>query len=499
MMKMMPTRNSLLDNGIPLFAAVIVYSCLIFAQKLFNDGDTFWHIAAGQWILDHGSAPRADPFSYSFAGAPWTAHEWLSEVLMALAYRAAGWNGVLLLAGFAAAATAGLLAIHLGRYLRPLPRSLVLYFGLICCAGSLLARPHLLALPALELWTAGLLVAAEERRAPSYWLLPVMTVWANLHGSFVLGLALTAPFAADALARSEAGDRIRLARRWALFAGGAVGAALLTPRGVHGLIFPFQLMAMKSLAGIGEWRSTDFSTNPPLEISLLLALFHLFSRGIRISPVRAIVLIGLLYLALHHARNQIILGIVAPLVLAEPLARAADAGNRASERMKAIGQRSAGLLTAVFVVAACVTVIQLNRPLGPADTRAFPSTALSHVPQELVAAPVLNAYDFGGALIFEGIKPFIDGRTDLYGDDFVQDYFAISGGDPAKLETALQRYRVQWTIFETNSIVAKMLDNMPGWRRLYSDGIAVIHVRNAQPRGAPFDFVAEKTPPISTN
>ena len=53
---------------------------LLVGNKLLNDPDTYWHIVVGQWILAHGF-PHADPFSFTFAGKPWIAKEWLSQLL----------------------------------------------------------------------------------------------------------------------------------------------------------------------------------------------------------------------------------------------------------------------------------------------------------------------------------------------------------------------------------------------------------------------------------
>ena len=68
--------------------AVFLFTLAAFSPQVLGDGDTWSHVATGEWIIAHGSAPHADPFSHSMAGAPWTAHEWLSEVLLALAFRA---------------------------------------------------------------------------------------------------------------------------------------------------------------------------------------------------------------------------------------------------------------------------------------------------------------------------------------------------------------------------------------------------------------------------
>src|SRR5580692_50998 len=88
----------------PTLAALIAFAVVLFSPNVLGDGDTWWHLKAGDWILAHGAVPRVDPFSFTMAGAPWTTHEWLSETLLALAFRGAGWSGVLVLTAVAMAA-----------------------------------------------------------------------------------------------------------------------------------------------------------------------------------------------------------------------------------------------------------------------------------------------------------------------------------------------------------------------------------------------------------
>ncbi|HEY2132141.1 MAG TPA: hypothetical protein VGH36_04070 [Acetobacteraceae bacterium] len=196
------------------------------------------------------------------------------------------------------ALTAGLLAAHLRRWLTLPATLLTLVLGLACVAPSMLARPHMLALPAVELWTAGLLIACAKGEAPSWWLLPVMTVWANLHGSFPFGLALAGPLALEAVLAERTG-RMKVAARWTAF---LLAAALPTPHGVEGLLFPLQLMHMSMLSGIGEWAPTSFRTAPPMEFAAAALLFVVVARGIRLPVIRLLLPFGLTYLALQHAR-----------------------------------------------------------------------------------------------------------------------------------------------------------------------------------------------------
>ena len=222
-------------------AFVLGFAVAAFAPQIFHDGDTWWHLAAGNWMLAHQAVPVRDIFTFTFAGQPWTAHEWLAEVLMTLAFRAASWSGLHILFGLAFGATSLILARSLRRRLDFTPALLVAVMGLAAVSGSLLARPHLLALPLLALWTACLVEAREQDRAPPLWLTLVMLLWANLHGGFAFGLALAAALGVEAVFTGS--DKKRAARQWSLFFGVSLVAALITPQGLDGLLFPFRLAA----------------------------------------------------------------------------------------------------------------------------------------------------------------------------------------------------------------------------------------------------------------
>ncbi len=266
---------------------VVLAGCLVFALVLFlppilNDGDTLWQIRTGAWILDHRAIPAIDPFSFTAGNRPWFAHEWLAETLLALAFRAAGMQGVMVLAAGAAGLTAAVLLHHLRRFLPGAYAAAALIVALCNAAPSLLARPHLLAWPCLALWCGGLVNARARRVAPSFALLPVMVLWVNLHGSFMLGLMLPGVFMVEALFDPGA-DHRRVIMSWAGFILLAWMVALFNPDFLAGVLFPIHLVGMKSLAWIGEWEPTDFGRIQPLEILILGGLALGFS-GKWVSP-----------------------------------------------------------------------------------------------------------------------------------------------------------------------------------------------------------------------
>jgi len=456
-------------------AALIGYGAVLFAHPFLNDPDTYWHIKAGQWILHNGAVPHADPFSYTFAGAPWVAHEWLSEALMALAYGLGAWNGVVIFFGIVTALTFWLLASRLSLHLKQ-PASLIAFLlAAACIAPSLLARPHLLSLPILVLWLGGLLAAREKGAAPPAWLLPLMALWANLHGSFAFGLALVPPIALETLMEAQA-TRGRLARAWGLFLAAAIGMSLLTPNGWHGLLFPLQLVGVKHISNISEWAPLDFHTLQPLELALMATLYITFTRPVRLAIPRLLTLIALLHFALHQSRHQMLAGIVGAMLLAEPLGRAL--GGNSSESRSAPSPRA--WLVSGAAIAVLLTAMRLMHPIVRGDDRASPITALDHVPMEIRREAVLNSYEFGGYLIFSDVKPFIDGRADMYGDDFVLNYLSAMTSDQPALQRLVEKYGIQWAILGVASPASDMLGALPHWRRLYADRIAVVYVRDGQ-------------------
>jgi hypothetical protein len=443
-----------------------------FAGPILNDGDTFWHLAAGRWMIAHGQVPAVDPFSYTFAGQPWVAQEWLSEVLMAGAWQAAGWAGVMLLIGLAMGATTALMLGWMRRWLAPLPAIAALVVGLACVAPSLLARPHILALPAMALWTVGLLDARARAKAPSFWLLPVMILWANLHSSFIVGLGLAA-----ALGLEQALDfkawRWRTMGLWAVFGLASLGAALLTPHGVDGFAFPLRVMGMKTLPNITEWQGPDFLKLQPLEIAVLAGAFAIFWRGARLTAVRAALVLFLVHLTLQHVRQEVLLGVIAPLLIAEPLGRAVGPPPAASALSARLPWPQLALGAGLF---AAIVVLRLASPVTRVDGTTAPVSALAAVPAALIRQPVLNDYDFGGYLIFKGVRPYIDGRADMYGDDFVAEDSQIQLANQADLDGALAKHHIAWSIMAPGRPVVAALTRM-GWRQVYADRYAVVQTR----------------------
>jgi hypothetical protein len=459
----------------PAVAAVVYLVVLLSGARLLNDPDSYWHVAVGRWIVAHGAVPTADPFSFTFAGHPWIAKEWLSQLLYSGAYALAGWGGMVILAAAATALAFGLLAQRLERSLAPTAAIALVAGAFVLVAPHLTARPHVLALPVMVAWTAGLVAAADGRRAPSFLLLPLMVLWANLHGGFTLGLVLVVAAGLDTVWSAAAADRTRLALAWLRFLVLAAVAACVTPYGPESMLVTGRILGMgDALRIIGEWRPQDFGHVGIFEILLLLGLGLALHRGMTLPPFRLLTLLGLLHLALSAERNAELIGLLAPLFLAMPLAAQFPAFRRAD----AGSGRGRPLLGAAIVALLLPVTAGLAAMTAPAPPAAITPAGALEALRKAKAGPILNAYDFGGYLIANDVPTFIDGRTELYGADFVERYQnAVMLTDPLGLETLLAEHRIGATLLQTGMPATAWLDRMPGWKRLYADDVAVVHVK----------------------
>jgi hypothetical protein len=460
---------------LPPVLALAVFALCAFSPQVLNDGDTWSHVATGDWILAHRAVPRADPFSLTFAGAPWTAHEWLSEALLALAHRVGGWSGVVLLTAAAAGAAVYVVTRRAARDLTGPALIALGILGVALMSGGLLARPHVLALPVLALWADQLFSARERDGSPPLAAVALITLWANLHGGFVFGLALIGPFAAEALWRAPMERRLAAFRDWAVFGLASLGAALITPFGLQGLLFPFKLLDLAYLRQVGEWQPENFAHPGPLEFALIGLIGLALTKPLRLAPLRLLLLIGLIHMSLQHVRHEMLLAMIAPMLIARPIA---DAIGARAEAAKPVPR---GLAAGAIAVALVIAGARFAAPIHRVDSPTAPIGALAAVPEDLRERPVLNGYGFGGYFIYRGLRPFIDGRADMFGDAFLARYSRIQSGDSGALAAALKQYDIAWTIFAPGQGAVAAMDREPGWRRIHADAFAVVHARVATP------------------
>ncbi|WFU22288.1 hypothetical protein QA649_29950 [Bradyrhizobium sp. CB1717] len=460
---------------LPLILATTAYLILVGKiGEVLRDADTYWHVVVGEWIVDHRAVPHVDPFSFTKHGAPWITSAWLSEVLYFLAFKLAGWLGPALLAAFAASTAFFLLARCLLKRLSNVPVMILVSAGIVMTVHHVLARPHVLIFPLMVLWVDGLLRATETRRAPPLSYVLIITLWANLHGSFTLGVALIAPFALEAVWNADKSSRMTVALHWFRFGVLALGAGCVTPYGVESILVTTRILRLGPiLATIGEWRPIDFGSLHPFTICLLGGAAYALYSGFKLPFLRMAALLALVYETLAHQRYVDVFAMVAPFLIAGPLAQHV----LRQEHRKAIPARTTHVITffVALSIATGVIVVAKDRSLP-----LVPGAAVEKL-KELKADRVLNDYYFGGYLIFQRMPTFIDSRAELYGPEFISRYMRVTSlEDLPDFIKLLDEYKIDSTLLFPTTPAVGLLDRLPEWERVYSDNVAVVHVRRTR-------------------
>jgi len=482
-----PLATARLRISLPTLVMLFAFgTVLCWGRTVLVDPDTYMHVAVGRWILAHHAAPHVGIFSETMPNARWVADEWLAQAILGLLYTVWGWNGLVLATALSFAAALAALTRYLLRWLEPVHALIAVIFAAGMTLPHLLSRPHIFTFPILVFWFGALVVAREHDRAPPFWLLPLMTLWANLHGSFMFGLIFLGIFAGEALyvAKTNAA-RLTIVKRWGLFGVLAIAASIITPFGIYTLWLPFHIMRMSfALSALNEWQSPNFEETQLLEAFFLGALALALMYRPRLPLTRVGMIVLLVHMALAHRRNVDFLGFLTPLLIGPFVG--AQLQSRVTQQISSFDSIFARLAKPANFSGMVATAAVLL--MASAGYVAYPLVRLPdiHTPSAAVQAAreshltdgrVFNEYGFGGYLMFSGIAPFIDGRAELYGDTFFKRYHLAIWGATDDLPSLLDEYHITWSIFAAGGTAATLMAHIPGWRRVYADKIAVVYAR----------------------
>lgn len=473
-----------------ILLVLVITGILVLVITSFDSGildpDTWWHLAAGKYIVTHRSIPHQDVFSWTVPGQPWVTHEWLAEVLFYLAYLAGSFWGVLSLLLVVAAL---LFTLYARLLLRSGGEYPVAVLSLLA-AGDLLypfleIRPQVFSylffvffLYVLELF--------REKKKDCLFLLPVVSVfWANSHGSFFLGPGLVGVYLLSGLLK-VGGERIE-SRRWdagevrklSLVLMLCVLAAALNPNGFALLLYPLGTVGDRLMTdNIQEWLSLDFHK---LYDRLFLVYYLLIFTALVVYPRKIRVADLLLYLffgtaAFVHGRFAPYAVLVGGFLLTRYVRPSPDRRMNLS-RLKMILIPALLVLYAVVLAAKAPPQTAIDRRFT--DQEDYPVAAVAFLKRNPLDGRMLNNYGWGGYLIWNlpREKVFIDGRADVYMKRVFGDYIKITrlGPEAAKL---LEEYRIRYVFMPAGSPLVQALKLSPRWSVFYEDGTAAILVKD---------------------
>lgn len=490
-------RLSIVDVTFALFCLI---PPLVFGGQLLNsDGDAARHIRMGELMLSRGLF-TTDSFSFTRPDEPIMLTEWGSRLLYAVAHGAAGLAGVALLAGLLIGTSVALVVLFLrARGVDPLLAYLTGIVVALVGQVHWLARPHLFTLVGLAL----LLFVIEPGSRRRLWpIAPLFVIWANLHGGFILGLIILLVCAAAAFAEAWLHRDPTARAEWrGLARGYAVGfliataASMFNPQGPMLHVHIAALLGDTTMTSVTfEFMSPNFHTFYGKLFLLVLGVTFAVLAVVPQRPTlpRLAVILLLFAGALVARRNIPLFGLVALPLLALHAQTAWNAFDpRLLRNMRTaflVGEAAARpgrWIPAVLIVVLALGAVKDRAAAGLLpdrfDPEIFPVAAVEHARAEGITGRMFNMFGWGGYVIYAwpDQKIFIDGMTDYFGSEILDDYRAIIRLESGWVER-MQRWDIDLALLATGSQLAYQLRREPGWTVDYEDDVAVLLRRTGE-------------------
>jgi hypothetical protein len=479
-----------------LLVCIVVFLAFRAGMDLLADCDTGYHIRTGEYIMRTLSVPRHDIYSFRTPAIPWTAHEWLSEVIMALVHSAFGLTGIVIFFTYVISFTYYLLF----RIVRKsggniLAEILVILLAITASEIHWLARPHIFSLLLFVIWYALLDEFQYRNRNYLYFLPLMMLLWVNLHGGFIIAFVLTGIYLFDNLAKifllhgKEESEYRRKARLLGAVFVTCLLVSLVNPYGYHILLFPFRLTSNRFLMdNVVEFLSPNFHEGMPFKylLYLMIGVLALSSRRLRFAELTLVLLFT--GMALYSARYIPLFAIIVTPILVRQLSPLLD---EPQGKVFAFLRKRAGRISSVDAAAkgylwplaafALVAFLALNGTIRfHFDEKIKPVDAVRFLKREHIRGNMFNNDEFGDYIIYatsDMYKVFFDGRSDMYGVDRMKEYFKVTRLEEG-WNDVLNKYKISMIIYDNGSALSRFLLGRDDWKLVYSDRVANIFVRN---------------------
>jgi hypothetical protein len=487
--------ESNLVQGLLLAGLFCVFPIQQFRSLMvMGDYDIWWHIRVGQWIIEHHAVPRQGLFSAIGATRPWVAYSWGFEVVMA------SLNGALGLMGILVFVVAFQMALVLALFLMTRSLSRSFWWAWLLSALAVwamdvnvinLGRPTDFSILFFTLELVLIFKAQETRNVRYlYWLPLLFLVWANCHIQFVYGLVLLGLFAAvksvDRLVTqhwpteqdwADESRALRPAVLWAIFAA-CLAATLVNPYtvGLYRVIFELT-QGTYVYSVITETLAPNFRKAPHyVQVLLMVAAFFATGRR-KIDPYKLALLTVTSLVSFRSVRDVWFACIPAAAIIAWSVRR------KETERDE--WALNTGGLHLGPVLAGAVLMVVLsgvdngisNRALVQTVQNSYPVDAVRFIQKHHFPGPLYNNFNWGGFLIgnLPDYPVSIDGRTNLYGDDYVQQAIETILGAPTN-DYALNQANL--VLLPSGVPLCERLQTLPQFKLVYRDNMATVFVRN---------------------
>jgi hypothetical protein len=461
--------------------------------RALEDPDIWWHLADARQLMTTHHFMQAEPNSFTVGGKPWVNPEWLAELPYWFSYKALHYQGIYLVEWLVLCANLAFL------YWRGYKRSghagaawwaAALAFILV----SVNAGPRTIALAYLAMGAELAILEAYERgnNPRALWLLPpLFCVWVNLHGSWLIGLALFVLYILcgsfefkKGVIEQEAFSR-SARNRLLIVLGLCVVALLINPYGWRLAWNPIDMMTNQKLniANVAEWKPLNLSTPAGIfafgAMCLMVVANAFKGRKWRVYEIAIIFFAW--YAALDHMRFLFLAAVLTTPILAIDIRR----GFELESNEKTIPAANA------FMVAAAAVVVLLIFP----SEKKLTTKLSTFFPMQTIAAiqpswRTFNSDQVGGMMTFQSKPEFIDSRFDIFEHEGVlADYLnAMYLASPFEV---LDKHRIDHVLLTDTMPLSYLLKHSPGWTIIKRERVGQdVYVTFARSRGAPAGSIA---------
>ena len=475
-----------------VFQVYVFVNAFLFASRAMNDADFWFYLKTGEYILQTGSIPRTELWSFTFPGNPYIAHGWLAGVIFYVLY---SWVGAKFLIFLFALLTAIAFWITYKRTnSHPFIGGAATLVAVWASLPNIGVRPRVFSILLTSIYL--LLLDRFARGAKDRWiwvLLPLMTFWVNVHGGFFIGLMLIGLTAVGLLLDYWAGVledpetlRSRL-RMLAIIFVGCVLAGLLNPYGIKPYTAPITLMQSTIWQDlIVDWLSPDFhlpGTRPLLILILgTIAVFALSPK--RPKPSEVLLFVITLYSTLKIQRNAVVFVLVAAPLFSNYFQIWLDStrfGKYFSPTRQGSDRKLAILIVVGLLLPSIAFAYKLKQTVYSTPTQKsleVPVKAVEYLNQNGIAGNTFTAPNiWGGYLIWAAPnnRVYIDGR-DAYPDTFVKEFVDIIWGK-VDWRAPFKERGVQIVLIEPKTYLARQLAESPEWEKIYEDEMSLMYRR----------------------
>jgi hypothetical protein len=400
-----------------LFLTIFLFLSISGSKMLLGDGDTGYHIRTGEYILKTLSVPHSDIFSYLTPALPWTAHEWLSEIVMALIHRAAGLSGVAIFFAAVIASVYFLLFKIIRTYEGNILVSIFIMLLVILSSQiHWLARPHIFSLLIIVLWYYLLDLYEYSDRNYLYLLPPLMLLWVNLHGGFIIGLVLNGIYLTGNVMRTvrASGEEKESCRKkirtLVPITVACFLATVINPYGYHILLFPFRLTSNRFIMDhIIEFISPNF--HDPMLFFKYFLLFMMIIFAIskeRLNVTELMLTVLFTYMSLYSVRYIPLFSIIMAIILVKQTDSVVNQSDskivafikRRAERIDSVDAVARGHLWLFAAVFLAIIFLMNGRLVHRFDEETMPVAAVEFLQKEHIPGNMFNNDEFSDYIIY---------------------------------------------------------------------------------------------------